>query len=198
MNEQQAKWDGSFKLGRDYNPLNQILLDLVLKKISNDKKVAIDLGCGTGEAVVKLAQRGMNVTGVDWSSDALEKGKLRAKEASVSELTSFIEADLNNLNTANLNQGKADLVLCKLVIAFIDDKKVFLQDIKKLLSTDGVLIILTPILHELVTYLPEDKPGIAVKYEEFKLLLSEVFESVDEFDHSYYGDKGDLVTFIVK
>lgn len=198
MNEQQAKWDGGFKSGRDYNPINQILLDLILEKIGNDKKVAVDLGCGTGDAVVKLAQRNMKVTGLDWSPDAIEKGKARAAEASIGENVSFIEADLNNLKDASLVEGVADIVLCKLVVAFITDKKAFLEDAKKLLNSAGVLIIQTPVLHESTTYLPEDKPDIAVKYNEFKQLLSEVFDSVDEFDHSYYGDKGDLVTFLVK
>lgn len=198
MNEQQAKWEGSFKAGRDYNPINQILLNLVLEKINNEKKIAIDLGCGTGEAVVKLAQHGMSVTGVDWSPEALEKARVRATEASVGDLTTFIEADLNDLMPANLELGTADIVLCKLVVAFVHDKKVFLEEVKKLVKEEGVLVIQTPVLHESVTYLPEDKPNIAVKYADFKQLLSEVFESVDEFDHSYYGDKGDLATFIVK
>ncbi len=175
MTEQQSNWDESFKAGRDYNPINQILLDSVLFSIHNDKKTAIDLGCGTGDAVIKLAKRGMSVTGVDWSPDALEKAKTRAVESAVQ-----------------------DLVLCKLVVAFVSDKKAFLEAAKNLLNKQGYLVLQTPVLHDNVEYGPEDKPGIAVKYNEFKELLSEVFESVNEFDHSYYGDKGDLVTFILK
>ncbi|MEN9922481.1 MAG: hypothetical protein RL097_758, partial [Candidatus Parcubacteria bacterium] len=42
------------------------------------------------------------------------------------------------------------------------------------------------------------KPGIAVQYVEFKNMLEEVFTDVIEFNHSYYSDRGDLVTFLVK
>jgi hypothetical protein len=49
-----------------------------------------------------------------------------------------------------------------------------------------------------VKYTQEDKPGIAVQYIEFKNLLQDVFTDVIEFNHSYYGDRGDLVTFLVK
>ena len=42
---------------------------------------AIDLGCGTGSNAVFLAQRGFDVTGVDYSSAAIEKARERARAA---------------------------------------------------------------------------------------------------------------------
>lgn len=198
MNEQQSKWDESFKAGRDYNPLNQVFLDLVLNNINNDKKTAIDLGCGTGDAMVKLAKKGMVVTGADWSADALEKAQARADEAEVRDQVTFMQVDLDDLKNTSLKQHSTDVILCKLVIAFIKKQREFLETCKTLLSNNGVLVIQTPVLHDKFEYTAEDKPGIAVKFNEFKTLLGEVFESVKELDHSYYGDKGDLVTFIVR
>jgi ubiquinone/menaquinone biosynthesis C-methylase UbiE len=196
MSEQQNKWNESFKAGRDYNPMNQILLDSILDAIQNEKKHAIDLGCGTGDAVIKLAQSGMFVTGMDWSSDALEKAEQRVKLFGVENI-SFKEADLNKLEQVVI-ENSADVILSKLVIAFVEDKKKFCTTVKSLLSKDGVFIIQTPVLHDGIQYSPEDKPGIAVKYKEFNALLNDVFSEVNEFNHSYYGDKGDLVTYIVK
>lgn len=196
MSEQQNKWNKSFKTGRDYNPMNRILLDIILNTIKNKKSQAIDLGCGTGDAVFKLAQKGMAVTGIDWSSDALEKARQKAKSAGV-ENVSFVESDLNKLEEV-IVENQADVILSKLVIAFVEDKKKFCTIVKSLLSKDGVFVIQTPVLHDDVEYSPEDKPGIAVKYKEFNDLLNDVFTEVNEFNHSYYGDKGDLVTYIVK
>lgn len=198
MSEQQKKWNESFKTGRDYNPMNELLMDLILGSISNKKEVAIDLGCGTGDAVVKLAKRGFMVTGVDWSSDALEKAKGRTFVAGVNEKTNFVESNLNNLTNANLTKNEADIVFCKLVIAFVNDKKQFCKVIKQLLNSEGVFVLQTPVSHTNIKYSLEDKPEIAVNYEEIKSILIEVFSDVVEFNHSYYSERGDLVTFLAK
>tara|TARA_B100001989_G_C24544059_1_gene469518 strand:- start:1806 stop:2402 length:597 start_codon:yes stop_codon:yes gene_type:complete len=198
MNEQQTKWDEGFKAGRDYNPINEILLDSVLAYVDNEKKAAVDLGCGTGDAVIKLAKRGLTVTGTDWSPEALRKAQIRAEEEGVADKVNFQEVDLDKLAEANLKAGEANIILCKLVIAFVSDRKAFCEVVKGLLSENGVFVIQTPVLHDGVEYVPEDKPRIAVSYKEFKATLEEVFTEVIEFDHSYYSDRGDLVTFIVK
>ena len=41
---------------------------------------------------------------------------------------------------------KFNVIFCKLVFAFINDKKDFLNKIKKSLSDNGILIIYTPVL----------------------------------------------------
>jgi 2-polyprenyl-3-methyl-5-hydroxy-6-metoxy-1,4-benzoquinol methylase len=198
MNEKQIKWDEGFKAGRDYNPMNEILLDTILNKVENGKEIAIDLGCGTGDAVIKLAKLGMTVTGTDWSPEALRKAQESAESEGVAKNIKLHGVDLNLLAEANLDKGQADIILCKLVIAFISDKKAFCNVVKTLLKNDGVFVIQTPVLHESVKYTLGDKPGIAVQYVEFKNMLEEVFTDVIEFNHSYYSDRGDLVTFLVK
>ncbi len=198
MNEQQNKWDESFKAGRDYNLMNEVLLDLVLAEIINDKKIALDLGCGTGDVVVKLAQRGMTVVGTDWSPDALEKAQKRVNDAGLIDHVNFKKIDLNFLVDAELDKVAADVVVCKLVVAFVEDKRKFCETIKTLLNKNGVFIVQTPVLHDSIMYTPEDKPLIAVKYQEFKTILNDVFSHVVEFNHSYYSERGDLVTFLVK
>lgn len=57
---------------------------------------AIDLGCGTGANALYLAQKGFEVTGVDYSETAIEKARARAKEAGTS--VNFIVNDLTNLH----------------------------------------------------------------------------------------------------
>lgn len=196
--EQRIRWDDSFKAGKDYTPFNEVLLNEILKDINHKEKNALDLGCGTGDAVLKIAERGMSVTGTDWSNEALEKAQSRINVTDYKNQIKFIQTDLNELANAKLQTGIFDFVLCKLVIAFMEDKKLFCQTVKSLLSPDGIFVIQTPVLHGGINYTPEDKPKIAVNYEEFLILLNGVFESVLEFNHSYYGERGDLVTFIVR
>ena len=56
---------------------------------------AIDLGCGTGASAIYLAQKGFEVTGVDFAEAGIEKARVRAKEAGVQ--VNFIVDDLTNL-----------------------------------------------------------------------------------------------------
>ncbi|HSR33503.1 MAG TPA: class I SAM-dependent methyltransferase [Anaerolineae bacterium] len=56
---------------------------------------AIDLGCGTGANAIYLAQRGFEMTGVDFAEAALEKARARARDAGVR--IDFILDDLTNL-----------------------------------------------------------------------------------------------------
>ncbi len=56
---------------------------------------AIDLGCGTGSNAVFLAQHGFEVTGVDFVSSAIAKGRRKAEAAGVR--VEFVVDDLTNL-----------------------------------------------------------------------------------------------------
>jgi SAM-dependent methyltransferase len=56
---------------------------------------AIDLGCGTGANAVFLAQRGFDVTGVDFAPAALDKARAKARAAGVR--VNFIIDDLTRL-----------------------------------------------------------------------------------------------------
>jgi cyclopropane fatty-acyl-phospholipid synthase-like methyltransferase len=52
---------------------------------------AIDLGCGTGANAIYLAQRGFDVTGVDYAAAAIEKARRRAAASGAS--VSFVVDD---------------------------------------------------------------------------------------------------------
>lgn len=199
MNEMQKKWDEAFKAGRDFNPLNEVLLDKILHTIGMTPKNAIDLGCGTGDAMVKLAKRGMSVVGTDWSGEAIEKAKQRIEDFGVSENTRLSQVDLNQLPDEAISTQKYDLILSKMVIVSIADKKHFCEAVKDLLSENGVFVLMTPLIHKGVVYTPEDKTvATAVPYDDLVGMLKEVFTEVTELNHSYFFERGDLVTFLLK
>jgi SAM-dependent methyltransferase len=53
----------------------------------------LELGCGTGRALVPLAQAGYAVTGVDLSPDMLRRAQARADAAQVSERVTLVQGD---------------------------------------------------------------------------------------------------------
>jgi SAM-dependent methyltransferase len=73
---------------------------------------AIDLGCGTGANAVFLADRGFDVTAVDFSTAALAKARERARrDAAAGARLRFVEADLASPDLPALAGGTFDLLV---------------------------------------------------------------------------------------
>jgi 2-polyprenyl-3-methyl-5-hydroxy-6-metoxy-1,4-benzoquinol methylase len=69
-------WDMLYGSGRDYSVMNQYLLNEIIRKaMTKNNGSALDVGCGTGDLAVKLAQRGFTVTGTDLSPVAIKELK---------------------------------------------------------------------------------------------------------------------------
>lgn len=63
----------------------------------------LDLGCGSGIWAVELAERGWQVTGVDFVPKALRRARERAKKAGVE--VQLVEGDVTDLGTAGVGSG---------------------------------------------------------------------------------------------
>lgn len=53
----------------------------------------IELGCGKGRNVIRLAQLGLIMTGIDFSPSAIKEAKKRAEESGVENATNFVIHD---------------------------------------------------------------------------------------------------------
>jgi SAM-dependent methyltransferase len=78
-------WDG--------HPIARTLQNLVGELPAGK---ALDLGCGTGDSSIYLAQHGWKVTGVDYVPTAIEKA--RAKAAATNAPVDFVRADVTRLS----------------------------------------------------------------------------------------------------
>ena len=96
-------WDG--------HPLSQRLRDLVEgsgKTPALNPGLALDIGCGTGDTSIYLAQHGWQVIGVDYVGKPLAKARAKAQANRVS--VEFVEADVTLLSAAGVGAG-FDLVV---------------------------------------------------------------------------------------
>ncbi len=62
---------------------------------------ALDLGCGTGDSSIYLAQHGWKVTGVDFVPKALSKARAKAAGLPIN----FVPADVTQLSRASIGTG---------------------------------------------------------------------------------------------
>jgi ubiquinone/menaquinone biosynthesis C-methylase UbiE len=189
------KWDELFAKGAKYKPLNGEFLDVILRRaekiIGKKPKTAIDLGCGTGDVVLQFVEKGLTVTGIDFSEVAISKAKNKLTEMNLK--AEFIKTDLNNLNL----DKKADIIFCKFVLAFIEDKTKFLKSVKKMMRKNSVFILITPILRESVEYTKEDKPFIAVDLKKLKKLFKENFGKVKILNKDSFAKNGEILSFLI-
>ena len=93
---------------------------------------AIDLGCGTGTNVRTLAQRGWQVTGVDFVPRAISLAKHKLKEEN-------LPADLRVGDVTDLRdiRGPFDLALDIGCFHGVDDKPAYLRELDRLLAPGG-------------------------------------------------------------
>ncbi|HZU48146.1 MAG TPA: class I SAM-dependent methyltransferase [Mycobacterium sp.] len=61
---------------------------------------ALDVGCGTGDASIYLAQHGWQVTGVDFTPKAVEKARAKARAANLT--VNLVHADVTHLSQAGI------------------------------------------------------------------------------------------------
>jgi SAM-dependent methyltransferase len=137
-------WDG--------HPIAQNLRDLV-EGTSDTPALpagpALDLGCGTGDASIYLAQHGWKVTGVDFVPKAL--GRARAKAANLS--INFVQADVTQLSNAGIG---ADFQLIVdngcLHNMSDDDRDAYVREVSAVAAPDARLLI--------VAFLPGGRFGV--------------------------------------
>jgi 2-polyprenyl-3-methyl-5-hydroxy-6-metoxy-1,4-benzoquinol methylase len=117
-----------------YNPRPYEIHHLALTKVGVEKRV-LELGCATGYITKILKKNNCFVTAVDANSEAILQTKQIADEV--------IQADLNEPQSLNIKK-KYSVVLLMDVIEHLINREELLQNIKKWLGPDGVLILSTP------------------------------------------------------
>jgi Methylase involved in ubiquinone/menaquinone biosynthesis len=82
---------------------------------------ALDVGCGTGDTAIYLAQHGWEVTAFDFVHAALDKARAKAAAAGVS--IRFFQADVTNVKAADIGTGFHLIVDNGLLHGLTDDAR---------------------------------------------------------------------------
>lgn len=97
----------------------------------------LDIGCGDGTAAATAAPllRGHRIIGVDWSQDALRRAS--------THLTHIVRGELTN-NGLPFATGAADAILFSEVIEHLVDPDSALDELRRVLTPGGHLMLSTP------------------------------------------------------
>jgi S-adenosylmethionine-dependent methyltransferase len=103
---------------------------------------ALDLGCGTGAAAVRLARLGIHVTLLDSSATMLALAERTIVEAGVSDKITVKRGDATQL--ADICQsGSFDIILCHNLLEYVDDPGAVLRGaLRAMRDSSAILSVL--------------------------------------------------------
>ena len=118
------------------------LQDLLPTERGVEPLSALDLGCGTGAASIRLARLGMNVTALDSSPAMLDLAARTIAEAGVSDNISLKHGDIAQV-AGIFPEQSFDIVLCHNVLEFVDDPCQVLRTTSRVMrNSSSILSIL--------------------------------------------------------
>ena len=99
-------------------------------------RVAVDLGCGTGNVLERLLARSDEVIGVDGSARMLELARRR-----FSEEAGRLSLRIGDLEHLPLRDAEADFICLNLVLHHLSDPQAALREIRRVLRPGGVFLL---------------------------------------------------------
>lgn len=145
-------------------------------------KKALDLASGEGYGSFMLSEDAKEVVGVEINKRAVEHASAKYQR----ENLNFIQGSI--LDIPIDGENVFDLVVCFEAMEHVEDHRKLLSEIKRLLKSDGVLIISTP---NKITYSDIKKYTNPfhineLYFEDFKEILSQYFSNVSTFGQRVY------------
>ena len=132
FNESANSWDTEEKI-----KLNQLYSEKILEKLSNKSSIKIlELGCGTGLLGSHFISEKNQLTGVDTSSGMLDIFNNKFKD------NKNVHSLLLNLEEQEIDENNFDLIISSMAFHHLVDPAKMVVKLKKLLSANGVLVII--------------------------------------------------------
>ncbi|MDV9187772.1 methyltransferase domain-containing protein [Streptomyces sp. SR27] len=113
----------------------------VLAELGDRQARVLDVGCGDGEMVLRLAVAGHLVSGVEKSPGMLASAAKRiATVPEIADRVTLTEGDIYNLP---FDDATFDVVVCHGVVMYLPDSVAPLAHLARLVAAGGVLSVLT-------------------------------------------------------
>ncbi|WP_329159827.1 methyltransferase, FxLD system [Streptomyces sp. NBC_01717] len=173
----QDEWNSGYAEGRRYRPLDKDERTLLAQHVpASDGGRALDVGCGTGELALHLASMGYAVDAVDWADAAFPSTDAHPEDPSHGAVR-WLHLDIERANLSKLHADGYDLVVLRMVFAFLRDRTRLTRTLGRRLRKHGALVVITP----LAATTPAERRGIALDEDEVAHLMS-MWEQAQRFD----------------
>lgn len=136
-----SEWDRKINNPDHPNFWKYGVADLVFLDQVGDKKLVLDLGCGTGGSILSLASRGKTqwIVGVDLLKDMLKVARKRALERGLSQKACFIACDGRRLPfRSSLFDG---LISRGDAFCFLVPLRAAVRELKRVMKGGGVIVL---------------------------------------------------------
>jgi SAM-dependent methyltransferase len=136
---------------------------------------ALDVGCGTGDSSIYLAQHGWKVTGVDFVPKALDKARAKTRAAGVP--VKFVQADVTHLSQAGIDE-KFELMVDNGCLHGMsdDDRDLYVEEITAAAAPGARLVIVAAPPGGPVRFLGLDEAEVRSRFTPTWTLLSSAVE----------------------
>jgi 2-polyprenyl-3-methyl-5-hydroxy-6-metoxy-1,4-benzoquinol methylase len=116
----------------------RVRVETVLEFLKDARPLRIlDIGCGDGSISLPLLTAKNRLTLLDMSDGMLARAKSRVPE----DLCKNVELIKGDFMSARLEPGAYDLIICVVVMAYVESPADFLQKLASLLKPEGQLIL---------------------------------------------------------
>ena len=142
-------WDenGKFQSLHIFTDIRIQYINRVVSKYKESNKTyplnklkCLDIGCGGGLLSERIARLGASVTGIDITKSSIKVAKIHALNSGLN--INYINTDVSSF-IKKYSPKKFDLIIASEVIEHLDDRRLFFEEVSKLLKNKGILILTT-------------------------------------------------------
>lgn len=136
--EIHAQWESDY-LNPDLDPFYERAFDWIAAQLGERTKTVLDAGCGYCIHAARLAQRGFQVTGLDFFPSALSAATRYLKHRGLEGKMTLQQGDLLALPFAD---GQFDAVTCWGVLMHIPNLEQALSQLLRVVAPGGRLVLM--------------------------------------------------------
>ena len=131
-------WDDHLQLLETREGIQATVAWLTSYRQHGNERV-LDIGCGTGNHALALAEIGYEVVGIDFAPGMLKKARAKAARLPQASVT-FEQADFNR--DLPFPAGSFDCAICIIALQCVANPPHFLREIRRVLKPNGLFLVM--------------------------------------------------------
>lgn len=176
----QSFWDNQHKDQSNFtlSPHRDLIrFENILRQ--NNGSSILDMGCGDGRNIIELAQKGFEITGIDFSPAAVEIAQKRLKEKNL--IANVYVSDIFE-KVRFIEDESFDGIIASDAVHYVEIEKFtqILKEMNRILKTGGLIFLTVPSEKAIIE--PEKLAELFFTKEQIEKIITE------SFNIKYFGE----------